>query len=92
MSIRVISLSVLCVVACCGAAFARPRCDNGGFALVNGRWLSSKWCQEQLAARYSQRNGLGYTAPQLRNNPKAMEEFCRGNDNIEFTAACASQR
>jgi hypothetical protein len=92
MSIRTISLSVLCLLVYYGTAFARPRCDNGGFGLVNGRWLSSKWCQEQLAARYSQRDGLGYTAPQLRNNPKAMEEFCRGNDNIEFTDTCASQR
>jgi hypothetical protein len=92
MSIRAIRLSVLCLIACCSAASARPRCDDGGFALVNGRWLSSKWCQEQLAARYSSKNGRGYTAAQLRNNPKAMEEFCHGNDNIEFTDACASQR
>jgi hypothetical protein len=92
MSIRAIRLSVLCLIACCSAASARPRCDDGGFALVNGRWLSSKWCQEQLAARYSSKNGWGYTTAQLCNNPKAMEEFCRGNDNIEFTDACASQR
>jgi hypothetical protein len=92
MSIRAISLSVLCLVACCSAASARPRCDDGGYALVQGQWLSSKWCQEQLAARYSEKHGWGYTAAQLRRNPKAMEEFCRGNANIEFTAACASQR
>jgi len=92
MWIRTSSLSVLCLLAYCGAASARPHCDDGGYALVNGQWLSSKWCQEQLAAKYSSKHGWGYTAPQLRNNPKAMEEFCRGNANIEFTAACASQR
>src|SRR5262249_7412250 len=92
MSIKASSLSALCLIAWCGAAASHPLCDDGGFARVGGRWLSSKWCQEQLAAQYSQRHGWGYTASQLRRNPKAMEEFCRGNDIIEYTGTCASQR
>ena len=54
---------------------ARPHCDGMGFALANGRWIASPWCQAELAAQASRKGGWGYTAAQLRNNPKAIEEF-----------------
>lgn len=71
---------------------ARPHCDGMGFALVNGRWIASPWCQAELAAQASRKGGWGYTAAQLRNNPKAIEEFCRGNADIRFTETCAPHR
>ena len=77
------------LIALCGSALAHPHCDDGGFALVHGQWISSQWCQEELAAQYSRRHRWGYTAAQLHSRPAAMDEFCRGNDNIKFTTACA---
>ena len=41
---------------------ARPHCDGMGFALVNGRWIASPWCQAELAAQASRKGGWGYTA------------------------------
>jgi len=87
-----LALIACCAFASCGSALAQPRCDDGGFALVYGRWISSEWCQEELAAQLSRKRHWGYTAAQLHNNPKAMEEFCRGNADIRFTDACASNR
>ena len=89
MTIRNSGLIAVCVLAQCGSAMARPRCDDMGFALVHGQWISSQWCQEELAAKYSRKSRWGYTAAQLHNSPAAMDEFCRGNDNIKFTTACA---
>jgi hypothetical protein len=92
MSVRAISLAAVLLAASSAIASARPHCDDQGFALVGGQWIASSWCEAQLAARVSSRRGGGYTAAQLRNNPKAMEEFCRGNNDIRFTDACASQK
>ena len=89
MTIRTLGLITIGVIAQCGSAMAHPRCDDMGFALVHGQWISSQWCQEELAAQYSRKSRWGYTAAQLHSSPAAMDEFCRGNDNIEFTTACA---
>ena len=89
MRIRTTGLTSIWLVALCGGASAHPHCDDGGFALVHGQWLSSQWCQEELAAQVSRKSRWGYTAAQLHNSPAAMDEFCRGNYDIRFTTACA---
>ena len=89
MRMRTLGFITCFAFASCGSAVADPRCDDMGFALVHGQWISSQWCLEELAAQYSRRHRWGYTAAQLHSSPAAMDEFCRGNDNIEFTTACA---
>jgi len=89
MTIRILGPITICVVAQCGSAMAHPRCDDMGFALVHGQWVSSQWCQEELAAHVSHKSRWGYTAAQLHSSPAAMNEFCRGNADIRFTTACA---
>jgi hypothetical protein len=89
MTIRTLGLISFCIITQCGSAMARPHCDDGGFALVHGHWISSQWCQEELAARVSRKSRWGYSASQLHNSPAAMDEFCRGNADIRFTTACA---
>ena len=75
-----------------GSAFAYPHCDDMGFALVHGQWVSSQWCQEELAAKVSGKRRWGYTTAELHRSPAAMEEFCRGNADIRFTTACAAYK
>jgi hypothetical protein len=89
MDLKLFSLAALALTASFTAVSARPHCDDMGFALVHGQWISSSWCQEELAAQYSRKNRWGYSAARLHSSPVAMEEFCRGNNNIEFTTACA---
>jgi hypothetical protein len=89
MGLKLFALAGLALTASCTVALAQPRCDDMGFALVHGQWISSPWCQEELAAQYSRKHGWGYTAARLHSSPVAMEEFCRGNANIEFSTACA---
>jgi hypothetical protein len=90
--------SIAMALACCtaiglhsgsAAAAYHSHCDDMGFALVDGHWISSPSCQVSLAAHYARRHHEGYTAAQLRNSPGAMDEFCRFTDDIEFSTTCA---
>jgi hypothetical protein len=90
--------SIALALACCtmigmqsgsAAAAHAERCDDQGFTLDDGRWIESPNCDARIAARYSRRHHEGYTYAQLRNSPASMDEFCRGNPNIEFTTTCA---
>jgi hypothetical protein len=65
------------------------RCDDMGFARVGGGWVSDPVCQADLAAHIAHKSGYHYSAAQLYSNPAAMDEFCRGEDNIELTTTCA---
>lgn len=65
------------------------RCDDMGFARVGGGWVADPVCQSELAAHIAHKRGEHYTAAQLYNSPAAMDEFCRGEDDINLTTACA---
>lgn len=84
-----LGLILLCSIVGATSAAAHPQCDDGGFALVHGHWISSQWCQEELATQVSRRRGWTSTASGLHSSPAKMEEFCRGNNDIRFNTACA---
>lgn len=65
------------------------RCDDMGFARVGGGWVADPVCQAELAAHVAHKRGEHYTAAQLYNSPAAMDEFCRGETDINLTTACA---
>ena len=71
------------------AAVHHSRCDGMGFAHIDGNWVSDPVCEAELAARIARKSGFHYSAAQLYRNPAAMDEFCRGEANIELTTACA---
>jgi hypothetical protein len=65
------------------------RCDDMGFARDGGGWEADPVCEADLAAHIAHKSGYHYSAAQLYSNPASMDEFCRGEDNIELTTACA---
>ena len=71
-----------------GTAAARPQCDDTGHQLVDGNWITSKFCQEELAGKLAQERGSKYTAEDFHRNPAAMNEFCRTNFDIRLMNAC----
>lgn len=71
------------------AAHHYSRCDDMGFARVGGGWVADPVCQSELAAHVAHKRGEHYSAAELYNNPAAMDEFCRGEMDINLTTACA---
>lgn len=65
------------------------RCDDMGFARVGRGWEADPVCQADLAAHVAHKLGAHYTARELYNNPASMDEFCRFEDDISMTTACA---
>lgn len=71
------------------AAHHYSRCDDMGFARAGGGWVADPVCQAELAAHVAHKRGEHYSAAELYNNPAAMDEFCRGEMDINLTTACA---
>jgi hypothetical protein len=71
------------------AAHHYSRCDDMGFARVGDGWVADPVCQAELAAHVAHERGEHYTASELYNNPATMDEFCRGETDINLTTACA---
>ena len=90
MHLKPLALALVCCTAFgmhsgSAAAAYGPHSDDTGFALMQGH-------KANVGAHYARKRHEGYTAAQLRDSPAAMDEFCRGNENIEFTTACAPYR
>ena len=81
MTIRILGLITIGVIAQCGSAMAHPRCDDMGFALVHGQWISSQWCQEELAAQIFSQEPVGLhgcaTAQQPRSDGRVLPRQCQ---------------
>ncbi len=78
-----ISLAAAPAIASCGPAVAQSRCDGNGFELSNGRWIASKYCQEELAASVAERDEhRHYEVPRLHGQP--LSEFCRRRGRFDI--------
>ncbi len=51
-------------------------CRDGN-QLVQGNWLATPYCQDQLLAQVATERGFGASAARIRNNPNYKKELCR---------------
>jgi hypothetical protein len=65
-----------------GGAEARIECD-GNFQIVQGRPVSTLYCQEQELARVARKFGWRVSANEIRNSETTKAQVCRaiGFDN-----------
>jgi len=52
------------------------KCQNGN-QLVQGNWLATPYCQDQLLAQVATERGFRASLTQIRNNPNYKKELCR---------------
>lgn len=76
-----ISLVAATAIATCGIAKAHSRCDGNGFELSNGRWIASKYCQEELAAAVAVRDEHRQGR---RLHGEALSQFCRRGGKFDI--------
>ncbi len=62
-----------CILATSASAIS---CKQGS-QLVNGQWLETPYCQDQLLAQVGREHGFNSTAEHIRSNPNYKKEVCR---------------
>lgn len=72
-------------------AAAKIQCSADGFQRVQGAWLSTPYCQDNLVAKVARQYGIRVSDAEVRNNPNRKSEVCRfiGRD-IRVRDACGS--
>ena len=55
---------------------ARTSCANG-FQQVQGSWLSTPYCQDQLVAEVARQYGMNAPVKAIRSNPNFKRDVCR---------------
>lgn len=73
----------LCAIATAGLvtvaaapASASIKCVKG-FQLVQGNYLATPYCQDQIVAEVAREYGVRTSAAQIRNNPNHKRHVCR---------------
>jgi hypothetical protein len=77
--VRLVSL-VAAAMATSGTAMARSRCDGNGFELSDGRWIASKYCQEEAATAVAEHSQHKVQ----RLHGEALSEFCRRGGRFDI--------
>ncbi len=86
----VISLSVLGLALAAGTASAQPACD-GDFALVDGNWIATRYCQRAEAQKVAAEEHMKISASPIANNEETPSDFCqRNSDDIRTSTYCNS--
>jgi hypothetical protein len=57
-------------------AEAKIACSNG-YQNVQGAWLATPYCQDELVAKVAGQFGMKASADRIRNNPNYKREVCR---------------
>jgi hypothetical protein len=52
------------------------KCQDGN-QLVQGNWLATPYCQDELLAKVAAEFGFKASAAKIRNNPNYKKELCR---------------
>jgi hypothetical protein len=74
--------AIALVIAACGLAVvsseaeARIACSNGN-QLVQGSWIVTPYCQDELVAKVARQFGVRASAGAIRNNPNFKRHVCR---------------
>ena len=80
--------AALALVMMYGPVEAKITCSNGN-QLVNGSWIVTPYCQDELVARVARQYGVRASASHIRNNPNYKRHVCRliGQD-IRIKQSC----
>ena len=80
--------AALALVMMNGPVEAKITCSNGN-QLVNGSWIVTPYCQDELVARVARQYGVRASASHIRNNPNYKRHVCRliGQD-IRIKQSC----
>jgi hypothetical protein len=80
--------AVLALAMMNGPVEAKITCSNGN-QLVNGSWIVTPYCQDELVARVARQYGVRASAAHIRNNPNYKRHVCRliGQD-IRIKQSC----
>ncbi len=72
-------------------AAAKIVCSADGFQRVQGAWLSTPYCQDNLVAKVARQYGVRVSDAEIRYNPNRKADVCRliGRD-IRVRQACGS--
>lgn len=70
-------LTLFAISACILATPASAITCKQGSQLVNGQWLATPYCQDELLAQVGREHGFNSTAEHIRNNPNYKKELCR---------------
>lgn len=57
-------------------AEAKIECRDG-FQIVDGKQISTPYCNDNLVARVAQEHGMKVSEETIRNNPSTKNEVCR---------------
>ena len=68
--------AALAFVAISGGAEAKIACSNG-YQNVQGAWLATPYCQDDLVAKVARQYGMTTSAAAIRNNPNYKRQVCR---------------
>jgi hypothetical protein len=64
------------VLVSAGGAEAAIRCKDG-YQIVQGNYLATPYCQDDLLARVAREYGMRASAAAIRGNPNYKKEVCR---------------
>ena len=70
-------LTLFATSACILATPASAITCRQGYQLVNGQWLATPYCQDELLAQVGREHGFHSTAEHIRSNPNYKKELCR---------------
>ena len=68
--------AALAFVTISGGAEAKIACSNG-YQNVQGSWLATPYCQDDLVAKVARQYGMTTSAAAIRNNPNYKRQVCR---------------
>lgn len=72
------------------AASAQPKC-NGDFALVDGSWVATRYCQRLVAREIAREDHERISQHPTRSNDMTPEEYCRWHAaDIRTETYCSS--
>ncbi len=91
LDIAAVSVVLLAMGISATPASAYARCD-GDFQFVQGSWVATRTCQEQVVERISRRTDRRISEHPSGPYEGSAEEFCRGNPDIEVSTFCAEYK
>jgi hypothetical protein len=86
----VLSTSLIALGLAAGAASAQPACD-GDFALVDGNWIATRYCQRAVAQKVAAEQHMRISASPVGAHEETASQFCQQNsDDIRTSTYCNS--
>jgi hypothetical protein len=72
----IVAIGILLFMGGRHSALAEIACSNG-FQNVQGSWLATPYCQDELVAKVAHEYGSKVSVEAIRGNPNLMRAVCR---------------